>query len=153
MSKWIRTLGDAKEVGQELIAVCHNPACRHRQMVDLASVIHHVGAGHSLIPVRGQLHFSERMRCPVCRTKGMFIWIVEPKFSQPAFDGMGRAVHVWDRTGTTLISTIARSGHVQVAQAAYEAAVAAYPDRRITLQDRAMVLHDSRLKVVKGGKR
>ena len=58
-----------------------------------------------------------------------------------------------ERARTMLISTVARSGQVTIAHAALEATIAAYPDRRITLQDRAMVLRDSRLKVLPGAKR
>ena len=152
MTKWIQTLGEARDVGQELVAVCHGPECRHRQVIDLDRVIHHIGAGHRLLPVRGIVHYSEKLRCPQCGRRGMFVWLGEPKFPTPVFDEMGHAVNVWDPSGTVLWSTIARSGNSLVARAAYDGARAAYPDRRITLQNGIRVLEDSRWTIIKGGR-
>lgn len=153
MPKSLHTLDDARQAGQELLAICHNPACRRRQLVDLELVIFHVGAGHQLVPVRGQLHFSERMRCPACGQKGMFIWLGDRKDPEP-MTGEGRLnyrVNVLDKA-EGLIGTLAKVGHVGVAYAAFNGAIEAYPDRRVVLQEGAVIVLDSRLKVIRGGK-
>lgn len=119
----INTLGDLKRAGQEMIAVCHNVYCRYRQTVDLQMVIDHVGAMHPLLPARGQVHFSERMRCPKCKQRGFHVWMADPKEQEPIYSGMSYAVNEWGRNKHVLLTTIARVKHVEVAHATYQAAL------------------------------
>jgi hypothetical protein len=139
--RWVYTLEDAKRVGQELVAICHNPECRHRRMVDIDLVIRHVGGLHSLTPVRGVVHFSERMRCPRCKHRGMFIWIVDPKFPEPIFSTMANSVHLWNDSGITMYATVAQTSNIMIGWAAYRAAISEYPGKRITFQERARVIN------------
>ena len=153
MASWIQTLGDAKDIGQELIAICHNPACRHTRLVNLDKVIYHVGAATPLIPLRGKVHFSERMRCPACKHRGMFIWIREPKFPEPLFDVGANQVNIWSKNGGRLEYVAARTGNILIGRAAFMAALDAYPYQRITLQAGARVIEDNRFRVLAGGKK
>jgi len=154
MARWLTTLGDARDIGQELVAVCHNVACRAQRFVDLEKVIHHVGAAHFLLPVRGAVHFSERMRCPACGSRGAFIWINEPKTPSPWFGNAEQSqVNLWGQfNDNTLETVVARTSRLEIGYAAYEGAVATYPRRHITLQEGSHVILDSRLKVIKGGR-
>lgn len=149
----INTLGDLKRSGQDMIAVCRNIYCRHRQMVDLQMVIDHVGAMHPLLPAKGQIHFSERMRCPRCKQVGFYVWMGEPKEPEPVFSGMSYAVNEWSRNDEILLTTIARIKHVEVAHATYQAALSAYPGKHLTLQQGTFLMQDSRLRLIEGGKR
>ncbi|RUT32663.1 hypothetical protein EMQ25_05820 [Arsenicitalea aurantiaca] len=153
MPRTLKTLEDARVTGQELVATCLQLQCRHRWLVDLPKVIHYVGGAHSLWPVRGQRHFSERMRCPACNGKGVHIWMGVPKTPQPLMGGLPYAVENRDVGSEVLVSVLAKVGHISVAHAAFEAAVQAYPGRRLSLTEGAFVLRDSRLVVVPGGKK
>ncbi len=84
MPDYLRTLDDARKAGVEMLAICHQVDCRHTQVVDLVQLIHHVGAATRLVPIKGAVHFSERMRCPTCGSRGMFIWIAVPNEPEPA---------------------------------------------------------------------
>lgn len=152
MARVIRTLGEAREAGLAFVAVCHGVQCRHSQSVDLNQVIYHVGAAHSLMPLRGAIHFSERMRCPKCKSKGMSIWAEIKQDPEPLVGSMGFSINNWDKMSGSLIGTIAKAGHVTVAEAAFNMAVSQYPGRRITLQEGGLVLRDNRLTVIKGGR-
>jgi hypothetical protein len=151
MPRELKTLGDVRDTGQSLLAICRNIRCRRRHPVNLDLLIDKVGSMHSLLPVRGQVHFSERMRCPDCGERGMFIWLGIPREPMPMMSGMSYSVNNW-MANDYLLSTLAQSGHVMVARAAYDAAVIAYPSRRITLQQGGFVLEDNRFRVVKGGR-
>jgi hypothetical protein len=151
MNKPLHTLKDAVDAGLVLVAICHNMHCRHGQLVNLDLVVHHVGAAHSLVPVRGKPHFSERMRCPNCKYLGMFIWTEIRKDPEPFLNSQGYVIKNWDKSSGAVISELGRVGHVSLAHAAYNAALGAYPGRRITLQEGGFVLRDSRFKIVSGG--
>ena len=146
MPKLSATLGDALDAGINFLAICHNVPCRYSQIVNLALVIEHVGARHSLIPVKGKVHFSERMRCPQCKSAGMFIATKNRQDPEPFLNGMGYVINNWDKETDNLISD------VSVAHAAFAEAIQSYPGRRITLQEGGFVLRDSRLKVIEGGR-
>lgn len=152
MAPIVRNIGDVRDTGQELTAVCHNPMCRAARVVDLELVIHHVGAAHPIIPTLGLVHFSERMRCAACGQRGMFIWIREPKMPSPWFGSpTNNQVNLWGTRGV-LEQVVASTSRLEIGVAAFEAAVAQYPGRRVTLQEGAHLLRDSRLKVIKGKK-
>jgi hypothetical protein len=151
----INTLGDAWRTGQDFMAVCGNIECRCKRTLDLQELIKHVGELHPLVPVRGHVHYSERLRCPACKHRGAFVWMGPPKEPTPIF-GEVRAYQVnnWGRNDNgRLVSRIGLVGHVDVAHATFQAAVKAYSLHRITLQQGAFVLEDSGLRLIKGGKR
>jgi hypothetical protein len=53
-------------------------------------------------------------------------------------------VEVWTPNASTIVETLARASHLHVARAAYEAALKARPNERITLRLRAQVLAERR---------
>jgi hypothetical protein len=154
MPDYLKTLDDAVKAGVEMIAVCHAVECRHTRKVDLQQVIHHVGAATQLVPIKGNVHFSERMRCPECDSRGMFIWIAVPNQPEPAW-GAGKHPHKvldWGKDGRRVLNReIAVINNLEVARGAFAIACKVYPDHHITLQQGAFVLEDSRLTVVEGG--
>ena len=152
MSRAIHTLGDARDVGLEIVAVCRNILCRRRTVLDVMALIYRLGEGRPILPERGKRHFSETMRCSVCNGLGAFIWPQEMKGPEPVITSLQYQVNEWYGGNSTPIKLVASTGHVEVGHAAYEAAIAAYPGRRITLQQRAMVIEDSRFRVLRGGK-
>jgi len=151
---WLRTLGDAHRVGQRLIAICHNVDCRRRVELNLDEFVYQVGAVTSLVPVRGAVHFSERMKCSVCGHVGAFLWIDEPKTPTPFFgDASNNQVNLWDKFRADVIETVvARTSRTEMGYAAFEAAKSIYPGRRITLQEGARIVLDSRMTVIRGGR-
>lgn len=151
MVKPILTLDEAKAARLEVVIVCRNPRCRHRASADLDLLIHHVGAAASMLPVRGQIHFSDRMRCSQCGTKGVLMWPTEMHGPEPLFETTkGMAVHTWQHS--SFHTVVARVLHINVAHAAFDAAVAAYPGHRVTLQEGMRVIRDDRFRILKGGK-
>lgn len=154
MPRSINTLGDVLRTGFGLIAVCGNIQCRLKRALDLREIVRHVGDLHPVLPARGHLHLSERLRCPRCGHRGSYVWLDIPNEPEPLY-GQARAyqVNAWSRYSPGSIDTqIAVVGHVVVANAAFDSAVAEYRGSRITLQQGAYVLRDSRLAVVAGGK-
>lgn len=148
----ILTLEDAKKNRLEIIAVCRNVNCRHRGTVDLDTLIHNFGLARGLLPVRGEVHFSDKMRCSRCGQRGVLFWPAEVKGPEPIFEAQkGLTVHTWQYNDYHNI--VARVGHIMVAHAAFDAAVSAYPGRRVTLQEGMRVLRDDKLRVVEGGKK
>lgn len=152
MVKPVHTLGDARDVGLEIVAVCRNILCRRRTTLDIRALIYKLGEGRPLLPERGKRHFSETMRCSVCGGQGAFIWPQEEKGAEPTITSLPYSINEWYGGNSTPIKLVAATGHVEVAHAAFHASVAAYPGRRITLQQRALVIEDSRFQVVRGGK-
>jgi hypothetical protein len=154
MPDYLRTLDDAATARVQMIAVCHTINCRHTQDVDLQQVIFHVGAATPLVPIKGVAHFSERMRCPACKQRGMFIWVGVPRQPEPIF---GTGTHPfkvldWGRGRRGILEReIAILNNLEVAKAAFQVAVRVYPDHHITLQQGIFVMSDSRLSVIEGG--
>lgn len=151
MVRSIHTLGDVRNVGLKLLAICKNPACRRREYVDLDRMIELLGTARPLLPNRLEVHFTDRLRCSRCNEVGAFLWLEVPFDPKPLFDKMGFKVNAWDRSGQHLIGTVAKATHEAVAHEAFTGATSAYPARRITLQEGARVMRDSRLRIVKGG--
>lgn len=150
MVKQLHTLGDAHDVGLELVAVCRNVQCRHRVIIDLTRLIHAIGEGQPLLPVLRKVHFSEKLRCSACGERGAFLWPQEMKGPEPFFNAQSYHINEWWQ-GSNL-STVAKVSHVTVAHATFEAALDEYPGKRLTLQQGAYVIRDSRMKVLKGGR-
>lgn len=154
MPRPIRTLGDARDRGLRLVAVCDNPACRHRRDLDLALIIDHVGARHSVVPLKGQVHYSEMLSCQQCGGKGAFIWIAELPDVKPMFAGLSYLINRWPSPDShTLIETVVRAGSEQVANVAFDASITHYPGDYLTLQQRSRVIRDNRFRVVIGGRK
>ena len=148
----ILTLEDAKQNRLEIAAVCRNVNCRHRGTIDIETLIRHFGAARGLLPVRGEVHFSDRMRCSRCGQRGVLFWPQEIKGPEPVFEASkGMTVHTWQYNDFHNI--VARVMHINVAHAAFDAAVSAYPGQRVTLQEGMRVLRDERFKVLAGGKK
>ncbi|CDP50722.1 hypothetical protein [Devosia sp. DBB001] len=145
MSRVLSTLGEAAHAKLEMIAVCHKVECRHRQKIDLYEVMKYVGAGHKLVPDRGLVHFSERMRCPECKTKGMFVWMEIPLEQLPLYPGDRNAYRVldWGLTEGRLEREVASIHNLEIARAAYDAAVKVYPTHHLTLQQGALLMKDN----------
>lgn len=153
MPRSIHTLGQALDSGQRLVAICDNVECRHRRVIDLGRIIEHVGSRHSLIPLRGQVHFSERLRCPACHGRGAFIWVQEMPGPTPALAGLSYSINRWSGpTGHALVEIVARASSEAVAHVAFNAAETHYGGEHLTLQQRAYIIRDNRLRLIKGGK-
>lgn len=154
MPRSIRTLGEVRECGLELIAVCRNVHCRRQQVVDLDRLVERLGTAARMVPAFGEVHFSDRMRCQNCGRHGALLWLLVPYDPRPLLNGsrMPFKIGVWDEDGRTLMSTAALAAHDTVAHFAFDGARSAYPRQRIVLQEFARVLRDSRLTVVRGGK-
>jgi hypothetical protein len=150
MVRPVHTLGDARDVGLELTAVCRNMLCRRRVKLDIDKLIYQLGEGRALLPDPGKVHFTDKLRCQKCNHVGAFLWPGERNGMEPVFDAQGHQVNVWYE-GTNL-NTIAKVGHIVVAHATFEATMSAYPNRRVTLQQGGFVIRDSRMKVIRGGK-
>ena len=146
MSPVLKTLGEASFAQVEMVAICHKKECRYRQKVDLREVIQYVGAPHPILPAKGEAHFSERMRCPVCKTKGMFVWIEIPMEELPLYGGNRHLYRIldWGRVSGPLERELATSPNLEVARAAFDKARAIYPDKHFSLQQGARVIEDSR---------
>ena len=154
MPRPIRTLGDARDRGLKLIAVCDNPACRHRRSLDLGVIIEHVGALHSVLPVEGQRHYSELLACQECRRRGAFIWIDDLPDAKPLFAGLSYLINRWPSPEShVLLETAVRASSEVVANVAFDASLTHYPGEYLTLQQRSRVIRDNRFKVVAGGRK
>jgi hypothetical protein len=152
MAKQVHTLGDARDVGLEIVVVCGNLFCRRRTTLDLHKLIYQLGEGRSVLPEKGKAHFSEKLKCSACGHVGAFLWPREQKGPEPYFKGLSYAVNEWYSGNGTPMMTVAKVSHVIVAHATFESATKEYPNRRITLQQGSFVLRDSRLTVFRGGK-
>jgi len=147
----LHTLGHVRESGREMHAICHNVWCRHHQVVDLKKVIDHVGSATPLLPQKGREHFSERMRCPRCKQRGMFIWLDDPKDPTPFLNEM-RAWEVNELTQYGTRHTIAMAINANVAAAAMDAAKGEYPKSDFIVQKGWWRIAHTGMRVVKGGK-
>lgn len=149
----LRTLKDVVDGGLDMIAICHSVSCRYTKPVDLTALVRAVGEMASLLPTKGQEHFSERMRCPQCKHRGMFLWLDTPRQPNPHISSslVFRVVEE-DRLGRRGMTEIVRAADRQTAQAAYEVAEAIYPQSQIELHWQRQILESSHLKAVKGKK-
>lgn len=149
MQRPVYTLHDVRVGPHKLYAMCSNSACRHSKKVDIERLILRVDARTPLLPQRGQPHFSEGMRCPSCRRRGMYLWIDpatakreilqrSPQEKQPNFRIIDHGP-----TPHTGHDTIATADNLMVGRGAYVAAALFYPGRRITLTQGAYVVQDS----------
>src|SRR5690606_9787656 len=106
-------------------------------------VIASVGNRHPVLPSPGLAHYSERMRCPVCGSRGMFVWPDERRF-QPAPVPTYRILDHGREYPYTAFRELATADNLFVGKGAYAAAAHFYYDHMITLQQGAFVLDDSK---------
>lgn len=145
------TLGDLQSAGHSLFAVCRHANCRYSKEIDVPRLIQSIGPHHYLLPDRGELHFSDKMRCPSCKRRGVNLWLrpAPPKLKlvtrvEPAKQG-NYEIRDWGKTYPFTTSTvIATADNLFVARGAYIAAAGFYFDRRVTLQQGAFVITDSK---------
>jgi len=144
------TLGDLQDAGHSLFAVCRYAGCRYSKEIDVSRLVQSIGPHHYLLPNRGELHFSDKMRCPSCKRRGVNLWLrpAEPKkqagistpSKQPNYE-----IKDWGREYPfATCTTIATADNLFIARGAYIAAAGFYFDRRITLQQGAFVLGDTK---------
>lgn len=149
----LRTLKDVRDTGLGLLAVCHGVTCRHTKEVDLTALIKAVGEMASVLPVFGQAHFSERMRCPSCGKRGMFVW---PDLNQEPNPHLNSAlafrVIAVDRMTDAPRFDVLRAGDRRVAQAGFDVAEAVYPMMKFEMMWHRRVIHQSHPDLVKGRK-
>lgn len=144
------TLGDLLSAGHSLFAVCRHSTCRYSKEIDVPRLVQSIGPHHYLLPIRSEQHFSDKMRCPSCKRRGVNLWLrpAEPKKqvrASPPSKVPNYEIKDWGKeypfAGCT---TIATADNLFIARGAYIAAAGFYFDRRITLQQGAFVLGDSK---------
>lgn len=144
------TLGDLLSAGHSLFAVCRYANCRYSKEIDVPRLVQSIGPHHYLLPDRGDLHFSDKMRCPSCKRRGVNLWLRpgEPKrqvlapapSKQPNYE-----IKDWGKEYPyATCTTIATADNLFIARGAYIAAAGFYFDRRITLQQGAFVIADTK---------
>ena len=140
------SLGNIQASGHSLIAICRREACRYSREVDIRRLSMRVGTWASPVPDAGSPHFSDQMRCPSCKRRGMNLWLIpkvvarEPDVpSNPNFRVIDHG-----KTDPYTFEMIATANNLMVARGAYVAAALFYPDRWITLMQGAFVMNDSR---------
>lgn len=143
----VDTLLEVRSAGHQLLAVCREVQCREKHPVDLDRLIGRLGARTQLIPERGQMHFTDRMRCPRCRRSGMNLWI-EPS-APKSLRGKEPNFRVTDHGEAPFsrYDMIATADNLMVAKGAFYAAAHFYRGRRITLMQGALVIDDTRVKM------
>lgn len=141
----VTTIGDIINHGHRLIAVCREVTCRQSCYVDLEQMTLHVAPRSEILPVKGVVHFSDRMRCPACGHRGMFIWL-EPKVIAPRLSAQPNFV-ITDHGRNYPYNedrAIATADNLMVGRGAYGAAASFYGTNRITLRQGAFVVADSK---------
>lgn len=143
------TLGDLLSAGHSLFAVCRYANCRYTKEIDAPRLVQSIGPHHTLLPDRGELHFSDKMRCPSCKRRGVNLWLrpAEPKkqvvapspSKQPNFTIVDHGTAPYARH-----EVIATADNLMVGKGAFAAAALFYADRRISLKQGAFVIADSK---------
>lgn len=149
----LETLGDAARARLQIFAKCRNYICRHEWLVDLDYVMRHVGATHFLAPVRGRRHYSELMKCPECGYVGVTIEHGERLDHRPTIEGLGVSIEEWDGRDRQMLALVARVRNIIVGWAAFDRVLELYPKRRFVMREGMHLVADSRLRVIKGGKK
>lgn len=144
------TLGDVQRAGHSLFAVCRYGNCRYSKEIDVPRLVQSIGPHHYLLPDRGEMHFTDKMRCPSCKRRGVNLWLrpAEPRkevissapAKQPNYE-----IKDWGREYPyATFTTIGTADNLFVARGAYIAAAGFYADRRITLQQGSFVMADTK---------
>lgn len=146
----VKTLGDVQSQGHHLYAICRHGNCRYQKEIDVGRLVQSIGPSHALLPDRSDLHFSDKMRCPSCKRRGVNLWLrpAEPK-KQVRVSAPSKLpnyeIKDWGKEPPYVIcTTIATADNLFIARGAYIAAAGFYFDRRITLQQGAFVLGDTK---------
>lgn len=146
----LNTLGDVRAGNHALEAICRYSGCRHRCRVDLPRTMQSVGANQPIHPARSDAHFTDRMRCPACKRRGMNLWLVPyvekqrsvapiPPPKHPNYRVINKGRHApYD------FEMIATADNLFVARAAYAAAAHFYDGYWITLMQGAFLMDDSK---------
>lgn len=146
----LTTLGDIRDGKHELVAICRYSGCRHRRTVDLPRTIQSVGESQPILPERAEVHFTDRMRCPSCKRRGVTLWVtpyipkkkpVAPprKEKLPNYRVVNHGKHYpYD------FDMIATADNLFVARAAYSAAAHFYDGHWITLMQGAFLMDDNK---------
>lgn len=146
----VMTLGDVREGAHDLVAVCRWMGCRHRSRVDLPRTIQSVGISQALYPERAEVHFTDRMRCPSCKRRGMNLWLIPyvPKrkpvapiipTKEPNYRVISHGRHY-----PPDFQMIATADNLFVAKGAYAAAAHFYEGHWISLMQGAFLMDDNR---------
>lgn len=144
------TLDDVYRQGHHLFAICRQSTCRHRKEIDVARLVQSIGPRHPLVPERSDLHFSDKMRCPSCKRRGVNLWLEPATPKREALPKASVAKHpnftVVDhgRAPFSAHEVIATADNLMVGKGAWAAASLFYGDRRITLKQGAFVVADSK---------
>lgn len=140
-----QTLSNVLNGGHSIIAVCRQPSRRHAKYVDLQRLIGRLGGRTPLLPQPELEHYSDLLRCPVCRKRGMFVWF-EPKVVVSRPDPLPN-YRIIDRGAAypfNDFNVIAAADNLMVARAGYAAAAMFYSDHNITLQQGIYVIMGSK---------
>lgn len=146
----IETLEDVRMGGHHLSAICRHANCRYRKEVDVSRLIQRVGARQCLVPARAELHFTDQMRCPSCKRRGMNLWLrpnaptVKLFAESPPAKQANFTIVDCGRVPYSGHDVIATADNLMVGKGAWAAAALFYGDRRITLKQGAFVVADSK---------
>jgi hypothetical protein len=141
MTGEIRTILDAACRHMDISAICSNIQCRYKRVLDLRKLAQYVGTNHPLVPQRGELHFSERLRCPKCRQRGSYLWANFQRRSAAMVRTHSFMVKELDANGH--VSTLIFAQDVGTAKIAYDALLVEKPSLRLSLQHGARVLKEN----------
>lgn len=143
------TLGDLQSAGHSLFAICRHSTCRYCKEIDVPRLVQSIGPHHYLLPTRSEQHFTDKMRCPSCKRRGVNLWLrpAEPKKQvkasappkQPNFIIVDHGMAPY--AGYEVIAT---ADNLMVGKGAFAAAALFYGDRRISLKQGTFVLADSK---------
>jgi hypothetical protein len=137
----IKTVFDAILKHLEVWAICSNVQCRHTRGLDLKKLAQFVGPYHSIVPKRGELHFSERLRCPKCRTRGSFLWANHQRPMDPAINNYGFTVKQLD--ANKRVNTLLFARDVDTATIAYDALLDKREGVKLSLQHGSRVIKEN----------
>jgi len=147
----IRTIEDVQAGGHALYAICRNAGCRHCKKVDVQRLLHAVPAQARLRPGPNERHFTDSMRCEHCRWRGVYLWVEPAEQKRQILQKSARdersnyEIKDWGQSHPyTTCVTIGAADNLFVARGAYIAASGFYSDHRITLQQGAFVIGDSK---------
>lgn len=148
MRKFVTTIADVQAGEHMLYAICRNDGCRHMMVVDLPLLLKRVKPTDRLLPRRHERHFTDSMRCPSCRWRGVRLWL-EPaeqkrQILQKPSAPPKQPNFLIVADGDTGLDVIATADNLMVGKGAYAAAALFYADKRITLKQGIFVIEDSK---------
>lgn len=140
----VKTLNDVLVGNHSLYATCRHAPCRFRREADIERLIARLGVRTPLLASPGQVHFSDLMRCPSCKRMGMDLWLEyrappSSKAAQPNY-----RVLDWGVYPHATFSMVATADNLFVGRAAFIAAAYFYPAHKVTFQQGAFLILDSK---------